>query len=77
MNKPLSKLIVDALKKHSKAKRQFRRGKISKEEFNDELKNILDLLGEITEVHGDSEELDHAKSCVWFTVESHSKTLLA
>ena len=69
----LSNLIVTALKMHSKAKRDFRRGISTLDEFNDELKRILFLLGEVTGVHGDSAELDDAKSCIWFTIEMYNK----
>lgn len=74
--KQLSKLIVGALKMHSKAKRDYRRGIVTLEEFNSELKRILALLGEVTDVHGDSEELDQAKSCVWFTIESYDREVI-
>ena len=64
------------MKLHSKAKRDHRRGNITPEELDTELKRILTLLGEVTGIHGDSEELDHAKACIWFTIESYDKDVV-
>lgn len=72
----LSKFVVDALQLHSKAKRNYRKGLLTLTEFNGELTRILSLLGELTGVHGDSDELTHAKQSIWFTIESYDRDII-
>jgi len=72
MQQNKSKLIADSLQMHSRLKRDYRNGKITKDEFGNELVNLLNILADITEMFGDCTEIDYVKEVVWFTIEAYA-----
>lgn len=73
LKKQVSKLISGVLKKHSIARIAYRRKELNHDGFMKELNVCLDGLSKITDIHGDSVEIDSAKEVVWYSIELYKK----
>lgn len=67
--KVVSKVVSQVLRRHDSLRRDYRSKRISNKKFDKELLRLIDGLGELTAIHGDSFPITSAKIEVWGTIE--------
>jgi len=66
----INNILPQIMLRLSSLRRDFKNHNISSEKLDEELKKIIDILGELTERYGDSFPLNEAKTKVWSTIET-------